>query len=176
MVELMKLNEGKITLCEVPIIFTFTKSMYYMQKELEKMAGEAWKRIFYDCGKIDGIGCNSNYVGIFHNDPEFQKIAADKFNAFSFCVDEFNKLGKGRLEIITTDKDKPLFVLRYYFSPIALAYLEHERANKPVCYHFAGVFAGAANVVYPGIEVIETKCFAKGDPYCEFIFEIPKNR
>lgn len=174
MVETIKLEEGRITLCNMPIIFTFTKSMYYMQKELEKVLGEKWKKNVYASGKIDGVVCNSNYVAIFYDDPELKKLFSDKFEAFKFCVGEFNKLGKGKLGIIEADTDKIRFVLRFYLNGIALAYLEHEKTTEPVCYHFAGVFAGATSVIYPGVEVIETKCMAKGDSYCEFIASIPR--
>lgn len=174
MIETIKLEEGRVTLCNMPIIFTFTKSMYYIQKELENTLGEKWKKIAYECGKIDGFECNSNYIAIFHDNPELKKLFSNKFEAFKFCVGEFNKMGKGKLEIVETDADKVHFVLRFYLNGIALAYLEHEKTTETVCYHFAGVFAGATNAIYPGVEVIETKCMAKGDPYCEFVAELPK--
>ena len=176
MVETIKLEEGKVTMCNMPIIFTFTKSMYYIQKELETALGERWKKIVYECGKLDGTVCNSNYLALFHNDSEVKKLYSNKFEAFKFCVAEFNKMGKGKLEIIEVDTDKIHFVLRFYLNGIALAYLEHEKTTEPVCYHFAGVFAGATSVIYPGVEVVETKCMAKGDQYCEFVAELPKNR
>lgn len=176
MIETMKLEEGKVTMCDMPLIVTFTKSIYYMQKELEKVAGEAWKKIAYECGKIDGTVCNSNYFALFHDDLEIKKLYSNKFEAFKFCVAEFNRMGKGRLEIVKADSDKIYFVLRFYLNGIALAYLEHEKTTEPICYHFAGVFAGATQIIYPGVEAVETKCMAKGDPYCEFVVEIPKKK
>jgi predicted hydrocarbon binding protein len=176
MIDTMKLEKGEVTLCNMPIIFTFTKSMYYMQKELEKALGEKWKKIVYDCGKIDGLVVNQNYVAMFHDDSEVQKLYSNKFEAFKFCVAEFNKLGKGKLEIIEADTAKIHIVLRFYLNGIALAYLEHEKTTEPICCHFAGVFAGATDVIYPGVEVVETKCMAQGYPYCEFVAELPKNR
>ncbi len=174
MIETMKLEKGKVKMCGVPYIFTFTKSVYHTQKELEKIFGNSWKKIVYECGKIDSINTVSNYFAMFRDDPEVQKIFSDRLESFKFCIKEFNRMGKGRLEIISADSDKPHFILRMYFSPIALAYLDYERSKEPVCNHFAGIWAGGANVFYPGIESTETKCIAKGDPYCEFVIEIPK--
>jgi predicted hydrocarbon binding protein len=173
MIETLKLEEGKVTMCNIPFIFTFTKSIYYMQKELEKVAGKDWKKICYDCGKVDCISCNINYRSMYRDDPLVQKLFSDQFEAFKFCVEELNRMGKGRLEITLTDNGKLPFVLRFYFSPIALAYLEHDNSKEPVCHHFAGIWAGGTTMIYPGAEVTETKCVAKGDPYCEFVIEIP---
>lgn len=174
MIDTMKLEKGEVTMCDMPFIVTFTKSIYYTQKELEKVAGNAWKKIAYECGKIDGTVCNSNYFAMFHDNPEAQKILSDRLAGFKFCVSEFNRMGKGLLEIIEADAENCHFVLRMYFCGIALAYLEHEKTTEPVCYHFTGIWAGGANIFYPGVEAVETKCMAKGDPYCEFVIEIPK--
>ena len=174
MVDTIKLEEGKVTMCNLPLTFTFTKSVYYTQKELEKTLGDKWKKIVYECGKIDGAVCNSNFAAMFHTDPDMIKLISDKSQGFNFCVTEYNRMGKGKLEAIKGDTEKFSFILRMYFSPIALAYLEHEKITEPVCYHIAGLFVGAGNIFYPGIEAVETKCLAKGDPYCEFVIEIPK--
>jgi predicted hydrocarbon binding protein len=176
MIETMKLEKGKVTMCDMPFIFTFTKSIYYIQKELEKVLGEKWKKIAYECGKLDGIVCNSNYLALFQDDPKIKKLYSNKFEAFKFCVAEFNKMGKGKLEIIEADTVKIRFLLRFHFNGIALAYLEHEKTTEPICCHFAGVFAGATDIIYPGAEAVETKCMAKGDPYCEFVIEIAKKK
>lgn len=89
-------------------------------------------------------------------------------------VHQYNKLGIGRLELISEDPSKPLLVLRLHFSPWALTCLEHEKPKEPVCCEAAGSMAGGAGFVYPGIEIVETKCMAQGYPYCEFVAEIPK--
>jgi predicted hydrocarbon binding protein len=163
MTDTLKLEEGKVTICNVPFTFTLTKSVYYLQKELEKVLGDKWKKIAYECGKIDGAVCNSNFAAMFHNDPDLMKIITDKSLGFDFLVAEYNKMGKGKLEIVKENTEKFSFILRMYFSPIALAYLEHETAKEPVCYHISGLFIGGANIFYPGIEGVETKCMAKGD-------------
>jgi len=174
MIETLKLDEGKVTMCNMPFIITFTKSIYYMQKELELVAGDSWKKIAYECGKIDVTVLQSNYFAMFHDDPEVKKLITDRLAGFEFCVNEFNKMGKGKLEIIEEDADKFRFILRMHFCGIALAYLEHVTTTEPVCYHFAGIFAAGTNSFFPGVEAVETKCVARGDSYCEFIIEVPK--
>jgi predicted hydrocarbon binding protein len=145
-----------------------------MQKELERVAGGSWKKIAYECGKIDVTVLQSNYFAMFHDDPEVKKLISDRLAGFEFCVDEFNKMGKGKLEIIEEDADKFRFTLRIHFCGIALAYLEHVTTTEPICYHFAGIFAAGTNSFFPGVEAVETKCMAKGDSCCEFIIEVPK--
>jgi predicted hydrocarbon binding protein len=174
MIETLKLEEGKVTMCNVPFIFTFTKSIYYTQKELQKVAGDSWKKIAYECGKTDVTVLQSNYFAMFHDDPEVKNLISDRLASFEFCVDEFNKMGKGKLEIIEEDAEKFRFILRMHFCGIALAYLEHEMTLEPICYNFAGIFAAGTNSFFPGVEAVETKCMAKGDPYCEFIIEVSK--
>ena len=183
MIETMKLEKGKVTMCDMPFIFTFTKSIYYMQKELEKVLGEKWKKIFYERGREDGMFTNTNYLAMFRDEPRIKKLlladkpdSQNKIDSLKFGLNEFNKLGLGKVELVSADSAKPRFIFRYYFSPIALAYLEHKKTTEPMCYHFTGVWAGGTSILYPGVEAVETKCMAKGDPYCEFIVEIPKKR
>jgi len=174
LMETMKLEEGKVTICNIPFIITFTKSIYYTQKELENVLGEKWRKVSYDSGKTDALACYSSYIKSSRFAPFIKYLVSNGAASFKFCVEEFNKMGKGRLEIMNEDANIPKFLVRLYFSPIALAYLEHHGTSKPVCHHIAGIFAGAGLINYPGIEATETKCMAKGDPYCEFVIEIPK--
>jgi predicted hydrocarbon binding protein len=176
-VDTIKLEDGEVTLNGVPFIFGLLKSTYYMEKELEKVLGEGWKKIQYECGLNESRDAFQGYIAMSHNDPEIQRImASGKDETLKFLLDQFNKLGIGRLELISRDPSEPRFVFRLHFSPEALTYLEHERPNKPVCYEAAGCMAGGAGFIYPDIEIVETKCLAKGDPYCEFVATIPKKR
>ena len=174
-VDTIKLEKGKVTMNGVPFTFTLTKSIYYQQKELEKVLGENWKKLAYKCGQDDSRDALQAYLTIFRNEPEMQKLMSSApYEGLKFLVHQYNGVGKGRLELIVKDPSKPVYVVRLHFSPIALVYLEHEQANEPVCYHFAAFCSGAVGLFHPGIEATETKCLAKGDPYCEFICEIPK--
>ena len=177
MIDTLKVEEGSITLNNVPYTFTMSKSIYYIQKELESLLGEKWKRIVYERGKADALDTVFGYISLIRGIP-LQKIMSifDRSVGFKFYVDEYNRLGIGRVEVKESIPSKPLFVFRLHFSPVGLAYLEHQKSTDSVCYHFAGVLAGGANNVYPGIEATETKCIGKGDPYCEFILQIPKKR
>ena len=177
MVETIKLEKGKVTMNGVPFTFALMKSTYYMYKELENVLGDDWKKIVYERGKGESREAFQGYLNMFHNDPKVQKlIHLFRGPAIKFLVYQFNKLGVGRLELISEDSSQSRFVFRLYFSPTALTYLEHEKAKEPVCYDMAGCLAGAAELIYPGIEAVETKCLAKGDPYCEFIMQIPKKQ
>lgn len=183
MVETLKVEEGKVAICNTPFIFTFTKSIYYMQKELEKVLGEKWKKIMYDCGKNDADMLMSGYFSMFYGEKEAKELmfsrkldVPSRVKFVGFCNDQFNKAGMGRAELAENDIMKPVVVEKLYFSPIALAYLEHEKSTEPVCYYFAGFFSGGASTACPGLEAVETKCMAKGDPYCEFVVTFPKKK
>jgi predicted hydrocarbon binding protein len=175
MIETLKLEEGQVTMCDLPIIFSFTKSIYYTQKELEKVLGDKWKRLIYECGKNDAMFVVSSYLKLSQNQEEITELLLagkpnykNKVESLQFCGDQFNKMGLGYIENVAQDVNKLRFVLRFYFSPIGQAYLEHEKTKEPVCHYFSGLFAGTTSIMYPGSESIETKCIAKGDPYCEF--------
>ncbi len=175
MVETIKLEEGKVTMCDMPILFVFTKSVYYMQKELEGVLGEKWKRMMYECGKNDAMITVSGFFTLFQNEDKIKELLLvgkpdplNKAESMQFFTDQFNKMGLGRVEMAETDTKKLSFVLRFYFSPVAQAYLEHEKSTEPVCHYFSGLWSGASSTFYPGLEAFEKKCMSRGDPYCEF--------
>lgn len=175
MVENIKLEDGKVMFNGVPFIFGLLKSTYYMDKELEKVLGDGWKKIQYECGLNESRAALHGYLNMFHSGTKTQKlIQLLPGPTIKLLLYQWNKLGIGRLELILEDHSKPQFVFRLHFSPEALAYLEHEKAKEQVCYNILGNIMGAADFIYPGIEGVETKCLAKGDPYCEFVFQIPK--
>lgn len=175
MVDTINLKDGKLTVSGVPFTFVLMKSAYYQYKELEKALGEDWKKLVYERGKRESEESIKAYLSIFHNDPNVQKLIGLFGGPLTrFLVSQYNTLGVGRLELIREDSSKPSLVFRLRFSPIALAYLEHEKAKEPVCYEAAGSMAGGLEFIYPGIEIVETKCLAKGDPYCEFVATIPR--
>jgi predicted hydrocarbon binding protein len=176
-VDTIKLENGKVTLNGVPFIFGLLKSTYYMEKELEKVLGEEWKRVMYECGLNESRDALQSYIAMSNRDPKVQKLIHLSGEPLTkFLLYQYNKLGIGRLELITEDSSKSLMVLRLHFSPEALTYLEHEKSKEPVCYEALGNIMGGAEFIYPGISGVETKCLAKGDPYCEFLFRIPKKR
>jgi predicted hydrocarbon binding protein len=175
MADTIKLEEGKVTFNGVPFIFGLLKSTYYTEKELEKILGEDWKRVMYECGLNESRDAMQGYIAMFHNDSMVQKLIHLLGGPLlKFLLYQWNKLGIGRLEIVSHDHSKLKFVLRLHFSPEALTYLEHEKSKEPVCYEALGNMMGGAELIYPGIEGTETKCLAKGDPYCEFVFQMPK--
>jgi len=48
-------------------------------------------------------------------------------------------------------------------------------SDEPVCHFTRGFFAGAAGALKfksENVEGVETKCVAKGDPYCEFVVKL----
>jgi len=174
-VDNLKLEKGKVTLNSIPVTFTLLKSVYYQQKELKKVLGDNWKKLAYERGRDDSRDALQAYLTLLRNEPEMQKLMSSPVvEAIKFLMHQYNTLGLGRVELITEDLSKPLFVFRLHFSPIALVYLEHEQAKESVCYHFGAFCAGAIGLFCPGIEARETKCMAKGDPYCEFVASIPK--
>lgn len=173
-VDTLKLEKGKVTFNGVPFTFGLLKSTYYMEKELEKVLGDDWKRVMYECGLNESRDALQGYTSLFHNNFGVQRLIHLLGGPLlNFLLYQWNKLGIGRLELISHDYSKMQFVLRLHFSPEALTYLEHEKSKEPVCYEALGNMMGGAELIYPGIRGIETKCLAKGDPYCEFLFKMP---
>ena len=75
--------------------------------------------------------------------------------------------GWGRSEIKKTESG---YNAKLYYSWEAEAYVEmYQRSESPVCTIISGLLSGIASVALgKECSTTETKCFAKGDPYCEF--------
>ena len=93
-----------------------------------------------------------------------------------------NALGWAKVEFVSLDPGKKL-VLRsqggYEAEGFKTLYEPKTgKANSGVCHMLAGVTAGFMDLIYGGgigpenlgtFQVVETKCIAKGDEYCEFV-------
>lgn len=81
----------------------------------------------------------------------------------------YQAFGWGRLELI---KYSPLFkkvVLRLYDSVECETFKGSDKpASQFIRGHLSGLLSGLLGT---DVRVIETKCIAKGDPYCEFYLE-----
>lgn len=76
--------------------------------------------------------------------------------------------GWGQIEIVDYDETNLRAIVRITNTPVGSAMA--NKVSKPVDHVFRGFMAGAASGAYQkDIDYIETKCVAKGDPYCEFI-------
>ncbi len=172
LVDTLALNKGRMSLSTVPFAIFLTKSIYYMQEELKKHTGDSWKKILYDSGKTDAFVANTSYLHICAEDQTLKNLLTDNKKAIYFLEQQYNKIGKGIIKVEYNLKQDSIVLLQY--SPIALEYVEHGGSKEPQCYYFAGVYAGSMSIFHPGAEAKETKCMAKGDPYCEFIVNLQR--
>ena len=77
--------------------------------------------------------------------------------------------GWGRVEIVECDLHKLRVVLRLYDSIECEAFRgSGEAASQFIRGHLSGLLSG---LLRTDVRVMETKCIAKGDPYCEFYME-----
>jgi len=80
----------------------------------------------------------------------------------------FQAYGWGVLEIVKIDLEEPEVIIRLY-DLFESAHVR-GRKDKPHCHFVRGFLAGLLTVfLNTKMIVVELKCIAKGDPYCEFI-------
>jgi len=134
---------------------------YTFLKAMEEVAGED---IAADClfepGYLYGKEVTEKYKKKGIKAEALFKLSVCGGTFFGWLVPEFIK--------ITPEEN----ICRIYNSFEARSYLlnNKEKSKKPVCHWLRGVGAGICTVAFESeFEVKETKCFAKGDKYCEFV-------
>ena len=114
---------------------------------------------------------------------EIARLAAEKMGIEEMTLDEVIEwtpfiikhltMGIARAEVVEVNREKGSFRSRVYNSPYAkLPDGTIIKRNKPACYLLAGISAGGATrLLKKPYKIVEVKCIAMGDPYCEFLNE-----
>lgn len=90
-----------------------------------------------------------------------------------WLIDISGLSGWGNHDLIRIDPEKKIGILKTMNAPVAMKL--KGRVNNPTESIWRGLLAGGASAVFnEDIDFVETKCFALGDPYCEFVFK-PRN-
>ena len=77
-----------------------------------------------------------------------------------------------RTEVVEWDEEKPRLVVRMWDLFECMPF--RNQGGRPRSHFMRGLLAGVVKAM-TGVEVMarETRCIAKGDPYCEFVVEAP---
>lgn len=84
----------------------------------------------------------------------------------TFYCETAGKRGWGFNIIEEIDVEKGLFKTNLYFSPFVTGFPEGSKV--PVCDFQAGAIEGMFNATGKKVQIVETKCVAKGDDVCVF--------
>lgn len=134
------------------------------QREFGSIVGPSYKVFMYDIvGRITAQEAVS----------QMQKIMIKIIGAFNKKIlvnklcDQLVDRGYGTVEVVSLDEKKKDAVIRIKNCYNAVGFTTHEK--EAMCKVVIGTFAGGADIVFgERMECEETRCIAKGDPYCEF--------
>jgi hypothetical protein len=131
-------------------------------KDVEDCYGEQARAMFYDAGVRAGRKSTSVLL------EEWEERGMDFLKRLKgFYSSE--GVGWFKIREIDVNPQKQRGYIRIEQSFIAE---EYGSSDKPVCDFLSGYFVGIMEKVFGGqFSCNETKCIAKGDPYCEFIIE-----
>ncbi len=136
-----------------------------LQKEIENILGPSGAYV---------VIRNASYLGGFDVAKKLNKMFGglpleEKIRAYlSFAT----LRGWGEFSLQELSLDPLKIIIRYENSYIKGRY---ESADEGKCFYFTGIaavieeFLKFEGITYE-VEAVETKCVAKGDPHCEFLF------
>jgi len=157
--KLLKLEEGRISLMDVPINIVPTSILRDLQKGLIDTMGyrNAYEKI-YESAKMGSQEYNKKFI-------EKQGFS-DKRKIIDWQSKIVTFAGWGFVEIAEINFEKDEYTTHFKNSPFPVIY---GKAPYLVDIIPAGFIAGGftASLKKP-LECIETKCMAAGSPYCEF--------
>jgi len=155
-------EEGRISLLGRPICMFPADSFAGLIKELE--AQNLQNKLYY----------SYRGLGVTWTDTMAKNYRmTNGLDVIKWDSDIIALAGQGTVELVSMKKEVPELVFRLNKSTIAECYGKSDHA---VDHLFRGLVTGAMVVVFKNesLEGVETKCVAKGDPFCEFVIK-PKN-
>lgn len=148
-----------------PPTFQGQRVVFFRESLLEGMLKEGWRRMGENFAVL-------LYYAYFHGALEtyknfYGKIRANKSDIVRLVEELFRMFGYGILEMKTLKDDQA--VARVYDSFECKVFKGAKQPHGAIVRGLvAGWIAGYWNAKYDDIYVKETKCIAKGDPYCEY--------
>ncbi|HJK98249.1 MAG TPA: V4R domain-containing protein [Polyangiaceae bacterium LLY-WYZ-14_1] len=139
-----------------------------LQTGLEQEVGDASAVVMYKCGYQWGLADMKVFEATMYRD--FSRDVRDM--NIQFVMEEWwwplQAMGWGSWEIdFNTKRDQGLVIINLYDSAVARSLGE---VGKPVCYVYAGLFAGAlTHLARRSLSGIEIQCYAMGSTYCRFL-------
>jgi len=131
-------------------------------KTFQEVIGSGGAAIIYNIGLIMGKGAFQYHMKI---------AGGDKREALSVNRDFFKACGLGDIEYKVINLDKA--VIRVYNSFECEVF---KNLGRTASHFIRGIIAGWLSAFWEkDVEINETKCIAKGDPYCEFTAKVVKH-
>jgi len=155
-------DKGEIQVADTDWILMRSSTFREMMKGIEEMLGSAATSIWLGMGKSAG----KRFA------EELLEAGTKPVEVPTFLEMFFTQGGWG---VIQSGKDltKKVAVIRIENCATARKY----KSNRPMCFFISGFISGVADAILNEVtDCTETKCMAKGDPFCEFEVERLSNR
>ncbi len=156
--KLFNVTDGELSLMDVPINIIPTNILCSLQKGLINAIGleKAYKQI-YASAKDGSKTYNERFV-------KTQKFT-DPHKILDWQVKIVTFAGWGKLEIAKVDIKNDSYVVQFRSSAFPKTY---GKANYAVDFVPTGFVAGGLSAnMKKELDALETKCMARGDPFCE---------
>lgn len=155
----LEFREGSIILMQVPVDILPVSILCELQKGYIEDVGfaKAYEHT-YSRAKAGSIAYNKKFI---------QQLGfSDKRKTLDWQSKIIGFAGWGKIELIKVSPEEGAVIVRFHDPPFAK---EYGKSTFPVDFLAAGFNAGgvAANFGID-LDAVETKCVAKGDPFCEF--------
>ncbi len=153
-------SEGRISGLGVRFVLLSLQVLGLVKKNANNLCDpKKVNELIFNAAKDAGMNTGLNFQ---------RSLGKSGKDAFFAHVKLAKPFGWGRPEI---REENGKFIMKYYYSWEAEAYLEAygKKSNDCVCHISRGLLAGIASVTVGEFSKLEeTKCSAKGDPYCQF--------
>ncbi len=157
-------GSGEITLLNRRYVLLSTDYFpFEITKDLEEIFGAAGDAVLYKGGEKVGRDLYMHYIDVA------REYGIDIWDIISAVGWYF---GWGIGDVIERGHDGGKYVIRVYSSFEADSFIKRgAKVSKPVCHFMRGVLNGIVeSVEVKKYNAEETKCRAKGDEFCEFVF------
>jgi predicted hydrocarbon binding protein len=153
-------QEGKFSLFGIRGVMIPSKTFAMLQYEVLKKDPDT-KEILFDVGRQQAkIAIESA-----------KKMASGSSAIVDLLTNSVSLMGLGKLELINPNIDRGNAVFHVKDSAVASEYKRNKyKAKESVDHYLLGLLHGAVEeITSRTVTSKETKCIAKGDPYCEFV-------
>ncbi len=159
-------DDGKSIVAGQRGLLLSIKNIVNQQKEIERVVGQKWGYVIYEAERKAIQEAVPQIISIKKIDTLLKNSEFSKKAMVQSLIDIFNQTGLGLLKLKTFDERRLRFEVAVENSPIPE---EYEKRDTPVCFHLAGIFAGAAEAIFMmPMACKEVKCASMGDSSCKF--------
>lgn len=163
--KLLDVSNGKLVLMGTPINIIPTSILCNEQKMLIKTLGMevAYQQLYKE-----------SKAGSYNYNMEF--IKTQKFTDKHKIIDWQTKIvafaGWGELQLALLDSDNFRVIIHFKDSPYPKSY---GPAKYPIDFIATGFVAGGVSALFgKDVDAVETRCLAKGDPFCVIEVGLPE--